>query len=516
MSQNLEAALAALLERFLILANQDADLRTHLRGLAQMVLTATDQKAAVVEEQPTEAIAAGKVLAENVEATIQRLEEVISDEREEQASTASMKLPELTLGRSLPSAEPSPLVYPSTWNNPADFTLIESRCRLKAEGARWAATRRRMIAERADFQTEIEPVQRDIITRAKELPNCFLWMNHATGPSPADLRLYEDLAGCFETLADAVALVKQIQDEPEIRNAEFEKALDLLAEAQSALRIAVENIEGNADSDQNEVFYWLRSTASEKQILIERFMRLDDPADPSKWPELSSRIEGLDERLQETRRRLRQRKKLYGKVKHKTSLIAQSPENSDDHWRLVATTIDELVTDGLAPSNRELRELLVPVIEYLPDIPDLPKGFLSVLREVDRFMATCAPPESPAIIQPVQQVLDAAKLLKGKAMILIGGDRRPAAFKAIKEAFGLSELYWIEMQDHDSIEKVEPYVARPEVAVVLLAIRWSSHSYGEVSTFCERFGKPLVRLPGGYNPNQVSAQIMSQCSDRLR
>ena len=101
-------------------------------------------------------------------------------------------------------------------------------------------------------------------------------------------------------------------------------------------------------------------------------------------------------------------------------------------------------------------------------------------------------------------------------MILIGGDRRPAAFKAIKDAFGLSELYWIETQEHESIEKFEPYVARPEVAVVLLAIRWSSHSYGEVSAFCERFGKPLVRLPGGYNPNQVSAQIMNQCSERLK
>ncbi len=58
-------------------------------------------------------------------------------------------------------------------------------------------------------------------------------------------------------------------------------------------------------------------------------------------------------------------------------------------------------------------------------------------------------------------------------------------------------------------------MARPDVAVVVLAIRWSSHSFGEVREFCERHGKPLVRLPGGYNPNQVAMQIMSQCSGRL-
>jgi hypothetical protein len=106
--------------------------------------------------------------------------------------------------------------------------------------------------------------------------------------------------------------------------------------------------------------------------------------------------------------------------------------------------------------------------------------------------------------------------LKDRAIVLIGGDRRPGAFNAIKEAFGLSELYWITTQEHESIDHFEPYVARPDVAVVLLAIRWTSHSYGEVSAFCDRYGKPLVRLPGGYNPNQVAAQIMSQCSDRLR
>jgi hypothetical protein len=511
MSQKLEGTLAALLERILILTNQDAELRTHLRDLAQMVLIATDERAAVAEQKRTEVD-----VAERVQATLQSLEAVISDQREEQAPTASTRLPELTLGRTVPPAESPKPVYAIPRGTATDFTLIESRCRLKAEGARWAATRRRMIADGADFDIETEPAQRNIIARAKELPNCFLWMNHPSGPSPSDLSLYEDLAGCFETLADAVALVKQIQDEPEIGQGEFEGALDLLAEAQSALRVAVEKIEGNPDSDQNEVFYWLRTTSNEHQILIKQFMRLDDPANPSQWSELAGRIETVDARLQEGRRRSRQRKKLLGKVRHKASLIAAAPDNSDDHWRVVAATVEELVNNGLPTSNRELRELLVPVIEYLPDFPDLPRGFQLVLREIDRFMATCPPPESPTITQPAQQVLDAAKLLKGKAMILIGGDRRPAAFKAIKESLGLSELFWIETQDHDSIEKFEPYVARPEVAVVLLAIRWSSHSYGEVRAFCERFGKPLVRLPGGYNPNQVAAQIMSQCSDRLK
>ena len=51
--------------------------------------------------------------------------------------------------------------------------------------------------------------------------------------------------------------------------------------------------------------------------------------------------------------------------------------------------------------------------------------------------------------------------------------------------------------------------------MVLLAIRWSSHSFGEVRSLCERYGKPLVRLPGGYNPAQVAWQILQQVGEQL-
>ena len=51
--------------------------------------------------------------------------------------------------------------------------------------------------------------------------------------------------------------------------------------------------------------------------------------------------------------------------------------------------------------------------------------------------------------------------------------------------------------------------------VVLLAIRWSSHAFGDIKQFCDQHGKPLVRLPGGYSPNQVAAQIVMQAGEKL-
>jgi hypothetical protein len=263
------------------------------------------------------------------------------------------------------------------------------------------------------------------------------------------------------------------------------------------------------------VFNWLKATASERQIFIQRFMRIDDPVDPSRFADLESRIEALDAQVQEIRERDKQRKKRMGKVRHKTSLIAGEPEAAQEQWRSLILIVDELVNDGLPPSNPELRELLVPVIDNLPEDTDVPAGFQLVLREIDRFMATYPPPETKVVMPPTQQVQEVAKLLKDKSLVMIGGDRRGGAYQAIKIAFGLKELIWIETREHQSIEGFETFVARPDVAAVLLAIRWASHSYGEVREFCDQHGKPLVRLPGGYGLNQVAAQIMAQCSGRL-
>ncbi len=97
---------------------------------------------------------------------------------------------------------------------------------------------------------------------------------------------------------------------------------------------------------------------------------------------------------------------------------------------------------------------------------------------------------------------------------MIGGERRSWAADALTQAFALNELIWIEGHDQ-SYADFEPQVARPEVAVVILAIRWSRHGFGEVKEFCDRYNKLLVRLPGGYSPNLVAFHMLSQVGERL-
>ncbi len=523
MPTDLTNALIAVADQLVTLASEDADLRANLRQLAQAILEATETAR---QEEPTpgsvEVQASIAAVADDTLSLAGESNQIVASGavtplRTDLSEATGEVLPELTLGRIALPVESAALLAPPRKRVTAqtDLAVIESRCRIKAEATRWAATRLQRISEGANFETEIEPRDRELFAKANLVPDCFLWMSHPSGPSPTNPALYADIAGCFEAVADTLAVIRRTQNDPDLHKAEFEHLLNLLAEAQSALRVAIGTIGGPADADQSQVFAWLKATASERQVYIQRHMRVTDPADPSLWSDLSARIEAVDAQVEETRKLANKRRKLLGKVRHKASLIADDPKSVDEHGPILVSTVDELVREGLPPSNRELRELLLPVIDKLPEMMDAPQNFRKVLREIDRLRESSPSPRATSAIQPSPEVEEARRLLQGRSVVLIGGSRRPEHYEAIKDAFGLQELYWIETREHQSIDVFEPYIARPDVAVVILAIRWSSHSYGGVQAHCDRYGKPFVRLPGGYNPNQVAVQILSQCSERL-
>src|SRR5262249_1594313 len=152
----------------------------------------------------------------------------------------------------------------------------------------------------------------------------------------------------------------------------------------------------------------------------------------------------------------------------------------------------------------------------LPEFEDMPSGFALVLREIDRYLATrSASTESTAAAAQTGDVKEVARLLAGKCVVLIGGSRRRQAQESLERAFALEHLIWIETKPPRAVAGFEPLIARPDVVRVLLAIRWSSHSFKDVKAICDAHGKPLVRLPGGYNPNQFAAQILGQSSAQL-
>ncbi|MGA2035646.1 MAG: hypothetical protein ABSG68_25640 [Thermoguttaceae bacterium] len=493
MSEDLSMPVNVLLNRLAPLVSQDAQLLAILRGLAQDFLRLTEP----VLAQPSTPAPAEAVPGESV---------VV-----EPAVVPAAAPPQHIPLPSAPGIEIPVGLFRRLMVAGSDLQLIEARCRLKAEGARWAATRQRSLQDGANYYLEIEPRDREIINKAKTLDDCFLWMSHSSAPIPADLRLWEDVAGCFEAVAMATALVRQVIENGEEYRRFLEKTIDLAAEAQSSLRMAVEAVDGKSDSDQYKMFTWLRQTATEQQIFIARFMRMDDPANPTLWHDLQERIGQLDSDIEEIRQRDKQRVKTLKKAQYHARIIREGKGTVED-WKKVTEAVDVLVTEGLPPSNTDLRDMLVPIVDDIPDANGLREGFRRVLAEVDRYLATQMPPAEQAVREVSGEVQEVARLYKGKTLVVIGGDRRSHAYEALKSAFCLKELIWIVTREHESTEVFVPCLTRPDVDVVLLAIRWSSHSYGDVKALCDKFGKEFFRLPAGYNPNQVAHQILQQRS----
>jgi len=512
MSDWLMKRIRAEAQHLLELAADDGELRSDLRVLAMEILAATEVSSPSVSPSSNEPELgfqhpfSGPVPSNDEKLTCEPQPNPLPSHDE-----GPEPLRELTLGRSRPTP-PGDSIVPgfSAKRGVAgeDPASLEARCRRKAEAARSVAECQRRIREGADFHGAGDPLDEEMAGWARKLTDGLYWMSSQTASDSVDVSILDDIAGCFDTLAESLALVQETQG----RGRTFEQALKYVAEAQSAARRALRSVDIAEDRDQGNVHEWIRSTAARQRIYLGRHMRADDLADPAGWSSLLARIE----EARSSGHKTPLQSSLLDRIRHHSERIREGKQDEQD-WSAIIQTMAGLVTDGMPPSTRELRELLLPIIDLVPDMDDPPRGFGLVLREIDRFLAARALPAEPsAHHEPAAEVKEVARLLGGRSVVLIGGIRRREAQQTLKRSFELDSLLWIETKEHQAVETFEPMIARPAVALILLAIRWSSHSFGEVRHLCERHDKPLVRLPGGYSPNQVAAQILAQSSDQLR
>lgn len=486
MANDLVTALKSVLDRLGDLAASDSELQGRLLTLAQAFLALAEKPAPA---QPT--------------APPSRAEPPLPPEPAPPPATPPVP--------SRPPEMPPPDLrhYPSAAE--LDLATVASRCQLKAEASRWVAARSRLPRDNGEATSRGD----ELLTLARQLPDCFLWMLHHDGPGSAAPAVYDSLAGCFAATATAVLLMNDLMASPPEAQETFKRAAELTAEAQSALRAAVAATSQRSDTDQTQLYGWLRWVTGERRLYLARFMRADDQADPARWPVLGERINRLAEEVREAKDRSRKGRKLFDKVRYHATRLAAGAGGANDWDRVIAVTDELVLTAGLPPSNKDLRDLLLPLFDTLPEGAPLPEGFRRVLREVDRYLASRPAEEEPSPeAEFTDDVRRATELLRGRAVVLIGGEGRPHAKQALERALGLSELIWL-TGSHSSYTEFEPSVARPDVAVVLLAIRWSSHGFADVKEFCDQYGKPLVRLPAGYGPNQVAYHILSQTSGLL-
>ena len=391
---------------------------------------------------------------------------------------------------------------------PVTAAMIQHRLRLKVAALRLRLESARAAAAGGRLGV---PSFRELIAEARELPDCYLWMCHRQCEGAPE-ESWREALDCFEALARAHALVVGILEcgGP----VPLKDALAALAAASSATRVVVEKRFGTEDTDQAVIFGLLDKVTLSRRVYITRHMRRSDPADPRDMPALVGAVAAMEAAAGEAEMVEKEKKRLRKKIEWELKQAAKALEpEAIEHWSKAIASVEDLLTHGVPAGSQEWRSLIGPHLDDLPvALEELPAGFQSVLRAIDAWEAS----REPVAVEPAaeeaetEDVRRVREALAGSCLVVIGGDRREEARRQLMRAFTLADLNWVETRPHEPTRGFEPAIARDDVKVVLLAIRWSSHQFGDVRAYCEAYGKRLVRLPAGYGVNRVAHEICIQ------
>ena len=286
----------------------------------------------------------------------------------------------------------SPATLPVGQDESLTLSIVAKRCRLKAEACRWIVSGGRELLQARPPSMREE----DLVRRARAFPRCFLWMLHEGARLTSDRGL-ERIAACYENAGAAAELVSDILHDERRVDDLLPDAMRLLAEAQSALRVALAAAAIDREEDQYAAFRWLRERAERHRIYVERHMRLDDPADPEASDDLEQRLERFRDGFEGWQRCEAERRKLLGKVRyHCKRLAGGDAVDPAEEWRTVLATVASLVEGGLPTSDVGLRDLLLPVMDRLPEEVEPPPAARRVLGEIDAFLDSRPTAQEPA------------------------------------------------------------------------------------------------------------------------
>ncbi len=415
---------------------------------------------------------------------------------------------------------------------PADegelLELIVKRTAIKMRACD-VAKQRRATEKTGEGREAIRTQVAGLIAEAKALPNCFLWM-FMPGHEIPDDGVMDMIRECYGAMHDGAKAASALHAAGSAGNtAQLTACMKMMAEAQNGLRVILKQtwLERD-DMDQFDAFMWLRRTAEAQHIFVDRFMRLDDPADPVRAPQLREEVRALATEVERTTTDTKQSKKALNKIKYHAQRIAEAGEASEaGDWRSLQTGVAGLGSvSGLDSRSREqLEEMLAPVAKLMhedgvPTEVELEESFSTLLdtiqRKIERQAEKEAEREATSGPRYSADVLHVRGLLSGKRLVLIGGTRFPQQEQRLRDAFELADFDWISLREHASSAPMEPVIAKSDTALVVAITRLAGHHHiDDARDYARRHDKPFVQLPAGHSPEQVAKAVMEQVGERL-
>lgn len=387
-----------------------------------------------------------------------------------------------------------------------DLEALASRCEHAARAARFAA---------GTTPQERTPEWR---VEAGEFVQRAIALGNSRGPwsleseSAFDRAALVRLADCFDNVARAARVISLSRKDVEgsrlvePRSTEEREIILLLAEAQSALRIAAEPFGQSRDEDQYTAFRWLRLVTERERIYLDRFMRMDDPGDPHAAAELSERVSAVEQSLSKRKEARTEHKSRRGKIRYHVKRLLADPDVGDPaDWNSLGAAMSQLMARG---ESAAAMNSLIADLRQSRIWQHAPAQLAEALAAADEDDGAAPPREYGPSVHRVRD------WLRGSRVVVIGGERRPDAAARIAGAFDLADLEWVGLGEHSSSAPLRPEIMRAETKLVLVLVKLAGHAHVEDSRRWSReAGKPCVLLRAGYNPEQIAASILEQVSD---
>lgn len=404
-----------------------------------------------------------------------------------------------------PATSPGKSVAPPI-DPDADLPRVRRHVSLQQAAIRWRASKDASgtKAARASYAH---------LRERGEQERCFMW---ALDPSVEWLMSEQltQLREWYEVLGEAIDAY--LDEESDIaRSAASFEHLAMVVQATSRA-IGVLSTLGLRDQGLEDLRHWLRRNA--------RRFDLDGETMPSagarSFEDAAAARQALEDRRDDARQRAdrrRDQKSARNKFVYELKRFLDDPEDAEPHVRGMQVALDDLRKAGGSSNQRDFVEQVAGVLGTgsLPssvmersDGRELAMSLAGLHDELTDDSEDLSGPTNPEIAR-VREVL------RGKTVVLIGGDERPLCRERIERAFELAELRWVATRPHETHSRIVPALSRPDVDVVILLIRWASHSYGDLRNECERCDKPFVRLPGGYNPSTIAHAFVQQVGRRF-
>lgn len=424
------------------------------------------------------------------------------------------------------------------------LATVVTRARWKAAACRLSLDKRARAMdggeEPAGDGAAIEQREGSLRERIATLPDTSSWMldlPFGRRLSDDDALLVDDdqaarlaqVADCYDALATGAEIAVQLDESGAFRRSPSPAFLYLLAEAQSALLQSLADAPTRSDSDQRDVFLWLKEQTTRYRIYVDRYMRLDDPADASGSADLVERMRRAAREILDKAKARRERSQLLSKVRyHVGKLEHQLLESEVESLRLA---IEEWAGKGNDLADRGLGETLAPLRELVAEggePADVIASLGSILAGVSSRGArrsegegvSAAPRKSSSDAARAEQTLEEmSALLESRNVALLAGSDAEIDEAALEQRLGASGFTVVRIDvdgDPSARASVLKDLLDGDTELFLLGVRFVPEEYQRFKVTCLEREKQFVRLPGALDARAIAHQISRQVGWRLR